>query len=716
MATLILSAVGTAVGGPVGGAVGALLGRAADGAVIGAPGREGPRLTELAVTTSSYGQPVPRVYGTMRLPGTIVWATDLRESSETTGGKGRPDTTIYSYSMSFAVALSSRPIGSIGRIWADGALLRGSAGDLKVGGTMRLYRGHGHEPIDPLVVAAEGAQAVGFRGLAYAVFEDLELASFGNRVPALSFEVHAHDTAIGVGDLLPDVALAPGDPAPLTGLAGFADHGGTRADLLRNLARIYPVAVTSSGAGLHILPKGSDAPAVLPAAVLGREGGEDRAVPRVRRAADNSDAPTALRYYDAARDFQPSQQHAPAASGSRSAVIEFPGVFAAEQAQARIADARHRALTRQETLSYRIGAPAADLAPGRSVTRSEDGTVWLVRSSEWHADGVDLQLERMIVEVGSAAAAEPGRALAPIDEQAGEILLRYFELPWDGTGSGAVPQRYAAVSLSGARSGVSLLGVDEDALVPLGIAARGKAIQGHSLTALGGSPALVLEPDATIDIALSGPGASLLSVDERALLGGANRLLLGEEILQFRFAHPLGGGAWRLTGLLRGRGASEQHAAAGHAAGTSAVLLDHALIALGQAGFDEIGAHSGLANIEPVYAPLASPGRTMRPPAPVHPRLHRAENGDPTWRWVRRARGAWRWLDGVDGPLNEEGEAYRVGLGPQDNPHAVWDVVEPCFSLPAEEWQALRAANSSSPLWVRQIGTHALSCPTLLPF
>ena len=50
------------------------------------------------------------------------------------GGKGKPKVTTYSYTASFAVALASRPIAGIGRIWADGNLLRGAAGDLKTGG------------------------------------------------------------------------------------------------------------------------------------------------------------------------------------------------------------------------------------------------------------------------------------------------------------------------------------------------------------------------------------------------------------------------------------------------------------------------------------------------------------------------------------------------------------------------------------------------------
>ena len=99
MATLVLGAIGTLVGGPLGGAIGATLGRGLDSMIIGSPSREGPRLKELAVSTSSYGQPIPALYGKVRAPGTIIWATDLKEQRESSGGgKGKPKTTTYSYS------------------------------------------------------------------------------------------------------------------------------------------------------------------------------------------------------------------------------------------------------------------------------------------------------------------------------------------------------------------------------------------------------------------------------------------------------------------------------------------------------------------------------------------------------------------------------------------------------------------------------------------
>ncbi len=183
MATVVFGALGTLAGGPLGGAIGALLGREADRAILGAPMREGPRLKELPVSSSSYGQPIARQFGSMRAAGTIIWATELKETRGRSGrGKGQPATTSYSYAVSLAVALSSRPIEGVGRIWADGNLLRGAAGDLKTGGTLRLNLGHADQPRDPLLAAALGDQCPAHRGLAYAVFEDLQLADFGNRI------------------------------------------------------------------------------------------------------------------------------------------------------------------------------------------------------------------------------------------------------------------------------------------------------------------------------------------------------------------------------------------------------------------------------------------------------------------------------------------------------------------------------------------------------
>jgi len=53
MATLILTTVGTIVGGPIGGAIGAMVGQAIDAEIFKPAGRQGPRIADLRVQTSS---------------------------------------------------------------------------------------------------------------------------------------------------------------------------------------------------------------------------------------------------------------------------------------------------------------------------------------------------------------------------------------------------------------------------------------------------------------------------------------------------------------------------------------------------------------------------------------------------------------------------------------------------------------------------------------
>ncbi len=160
MATLVLTAVGSAVGGPIGGAIGALIGQSVDHALFGTR-KEGPRLTELAVQTSSYGSQIPKLFGTMRVAGTVIWATDLIESrSSSRSGKGQPSISTYSYAASFAVLLSARVVLGVGRIWAEGKLLRGAAGDFKTRTGFRLHLGGEDQLADPLIASAEGAGIV----------------------------------------------------------------------------------------------------------------------------------------------------------------------------------------------------------------------------------------------------------------------------------------------------------------------------------------------------------------------------------------------------------------------------------------------------------------------------------------------------------------------------------------------------------------------------
>ncbi len=201
MATIVLSAVGSAVGaylgGPIGGAIGRAVGAAAgsyiDNQLFGPGDRRvsGPRVGDLRVMSGSEGNPIPRIWGRMRVAGQVIWATNFEEvvktSTEKTSSKGGgPKTTVteYEYFANFAVALCEGEIDRVGRVWADGKAF--DISEL----TNRLYTGTEAQQPDSLILAKEGAgNAPAFRGTAYMVFERMPISAFGNRIPQLSFEV-----------------------------------------------------------------------------------------------------------------------------------------------------------------------------------------------------------------------------------------------------------------------------------------------------------------------------------------------------------------------------------------------------------------------------------------------------------------------------------------------------------------------------------------------
>ena len=232
MATILLSAAGAAIGGGFGGtvlglsgavigrAVGATLGRVIDQRLMGAGSRavETGKVDRFRLTGASEGAPVGVLWGRMRVAGQVIWASRFQEHATVTrtGGKGAPPqpkvtTTSFSYSVNVAFALCQGEITRVGRIWADGQEISPETV------TMRVYTGGEDQLPDPRIEAIEGAgQVPAYRGVAYVVFEDMDLSAFGNRVPQFSFEVvrPAQGPLVGaVPDLtrgVQGVALIPG--------------------------------------------------------------------------------------------------------------------------------------------------------------------------------------------------------------------------------------------------------------------------------------------------------------------------------------------------------------------------------------------------------------------------------------------------------------------------------------------------------------------------
>lgn len=308
--------------------------------------------------------------------------------------------------------------------------------------------------------------------------------------------------------------------------------------------------------------------------------------------------------------------------------------------------------------------------------------------------------------------------MSPPDLVGAPTALKAFELPSDGTGLGQTPVIFAAASSEAAGwSGAALYADQDGQLVPLGGSGSRRSIIGQTASTVPPSPAIRLEPHNSILIDLISADFSLSETTPAGLANGVNRALLGDEVIQFAQAQPLGGELWRLAGLLRGRGGTEGAAQAGHPAGTDFILLDRGPILLDAARIGP-SAHSlvaiGLADSGPVTAPIANTGLTLRPLAPVHPRVEHLTDGSLWLGWTRRARGSWAWRDEVEVPIVEQAESYRIGLGALTAPALVWETTQPELVINAASLAALSSLHSGASFWVRQIGSFAQSDALLL--
>ena len=721
MATLVLTTVGSAIGGPIGGAVGALIGQQIDGRLFAPKPRQGPRLGELAVQTSSYGSQIPKLFGTMRVAGTVIWATDLKEErSKSGGGKGQPKTVNYSYSANFAVALSGRPILGVRRIWADGKLLRGAAGDFKTATGYRLHPGGEDQPVDPLIAAVEGAgQAPAYRGVAYAVFEDFQLADYGNRIPSLTFEVEADPGALSLGAVAAELGglASTGTSAAL---AGYAAGGDSVRAAIAALAELEPLSLIDDGETL-VLAGSAGPPALVEEGELGAAAaGAGGRSEWLRRSGDSVPAEASLAYYDPARDYQTGLQRAtrpgPALLSDRSAVAAS---LDAGTAKALAAGRLERLWAARRSAKLHLGWSRLGLGAGRHVRIAGRSGRWKI--ARWTLDRMVLTLE--LTGVPGAAPAGPGQASPgrPVDQPDlihGPTSLLLLDLPLFAEELAGRPRLLVAAAGAGPgwrRSGL-VASFDGGASWAAAGATAPPAVLGAALQVPAAAGSALIDERSGVEVELLNEAMWLESRTDSALADGANLALLGRELIQFGNAEPLGGRRFRLSRLLRGRRGTEW-AADLHSPGEPFALLEAESLAVVEAPLGSLGGEArllaqGLGDPEGVLAVRTVTGEAMRPPSPVHLRAQRLAGGDLALSWVRRSRSGWVWLSGSDTPLGEESESYRLTLAGAGFARSV-TIAGPAYLYTAAE-QAADGLAGPLTVEVVQLGTSAQSRPATL--
>ena len=725
MATLVLTVVGGIVGGPIGAAIGAAVGNVIDREVLFAPkGRQGPRLSDLRLQTSSYGTQVPKIFGTMRVAGSVIWATDLKEHvKKQGGGKGQPKVTTYSYSASLAVALSARPIGEVRRIWADGNLLRGTAGDFKTGiNAFRLYDGTEDQAVDPLIGAAVGAgRASAHRGIAYAVFEDLQLADYGNRIPSLTFEVVAEEGVVAVDRIAAELSggAIQSNGGAARAIGGYAASGTSVADALAPLVDGYDLALRADENGAALMGAEAGTPLTIPrdwhAGIV--NGRASETTKRTRDRADQVPVRLSVRHYDVARDYQAGVQTATRAGpglGERS--IDLPATIDAGALRALAEERLQGMWTGRSRIELRCDWRALEIVPGDIVEIDGQGGKWRVERSEWEAMAVTLRLRQIATGPVDALPAGSGAAVAQTDVTHGATRIAVVELP--AMGDELVAEPIVAVAASGSSTGWRQAALfTEDAqggLTQVGPTAL-PATMGRLVSGMSATSALLVDAMSAPVIELVSDARVLVGADDASLAVGANMAMIGDELVQFGNAVPVGARQYRLERLWRGRRGTEA-AIAAHPVDTPFVLLDAERLAVLPVAKlhpgDLVRVRAiGIGDNVPAQDDRIVNGLAMMPVAPVHGTVKVDGAGGKRLGWVRRSRNGWRWRDGVDVPLGEEREGYAIALSRAGTVFRRVEVAGPEWTYDAATIATdITAGNGGAVVAdIRQIGTHGLS-------
>lgn len=224
--TVVGAIVGSFFGNPfLGAQIGLLVGTALFPTQL--PGVSGPRIEDLATTAAMLGGPVPIIYGTIAVPGTVIFLSCVVEhtTTEEVGGKGggpEQEVTTYTYFQTIAVGLCEGPITGLLRVWENGELkydvrerqddetLDQYAERIEVsseyGAGFTLYLGDESQLADPTLELTMGVGEVpAFRGLAYIVYPDRQLKDEqARRHPQFRFELFVGES---VQEVIPPTVM-----------------------------------------------------------------------------------------------------------------------------------------------------------------------------------------------------------------------------------------------------------------------------------------------------------------------------------------------------------------------------------------------------------------------------------------------------------------------------------------------------------------------------
>lgn len=566
--------------------------------------------------------------------------------------------------------------------------------------SVTYYLGTPTQDPDPLIEAAEGAGNVpAWRGLAYAVFERFRITEYGGRIPSMSFLVNQ---VSGLDSPVADVITS------LCARAGIPERLIDVSEVTAQISGIELDRPESLRASLQPILEAFDLLAYEDQGIL-------RFRPRSRATLDASVVVSDIE----ARESEASRQ---SATSVREKLTELPTQVVVNYSDPEKAFLRGTQRERWNATRFRAGS--SDEVP---VSSSEDqrnyaivltGTdarkiasreLWIARTRNESLRGVlppSLMTVRIAdqVQVDFGDREEPylvvGRTVDPetsrtqvtleslqpqVIAQTGATVIPGTTAPLPVVGSGYSwrihdPTNFADETLG--RFWVSMTrGTLSQPWIPPQLwfsfngtnytqlaAGLSESVAGYTFSVESGSGVLgtptstsYWDDSNAVDVYVQ--NGTLSSTTDAAVLNGANRCLIGDEVLAFANATLIGSRTYRLSRLLRGLRGTE-HETDNHSEGerfvwtATLIPIDLPIQLLGQPLLFAI--------VAPGQSPSAVPaqeytivGNNRRPFAPLFLAGVRDVAGNLALSWTRRTRRVYAAFH-VPTPLEEATENYQI--------------------------------------------------------
>ena len=656
----------------------------------------GNRLQDLDAVGSAYGAGIPKVYGRMRLPGNVIWAKKLREQAHTEvmdAGKGATVTaTTYSYYATFAVLLS---VGDVNlrplRIWGDKKLLwqhSGGdpelAGELDGGGDFEFMPGGPSQARSAIMEAELGtAETPAYRYRSVMVFSELPVVQFGNRMPLIEVEV-ANGTSTqpaSISEILLNMCLEVGldqadvDVTEVTVEAhGLQIGQGSSAQTIEMLVSGFNLQTVCSGATLAF--RTIDQPVAVEVTeddLLAQTSGR---FPIKRLREDELPRSLTVKFLDPERDYQAGAQRVQRqqTKSKMETVVDLPIAISVTQAAQGVDSILYRAWTAR-TRYGPFGLPQRYLflEPGDVVGITVDGTrheVRILSIAIGANNALELEGEAYDSLVLTGVYGGGGGYFPPqLLSDYGDTYIQLLDVPaLTDAEAQQVGYRVAATGTGASWRGGSLeVSVDGGTSWVFAYQLLAYTVGGEGAGTLAPPPANIgaanIDPVSTISVTLI--KGSLSSVTDEMLIAGANRAMLGDEMIQFGVATLTSPLTYTLSHLLRGRRGTEAEMS-GHAANEPFVLLGTAPFVPAQAS--SIGVPFQYRITPSPRGQTSSPysftltGISARPFAPVDIRGALDGSNNLTITWIRRSRLGTELPNAGSIPLDEASQSYEIDI------------------------------------------------------